>query len=254
MSVLSRIYIKIIFKKFKKLKKINSFYRNIGSKRLFSILIRDRSTNKNFTFSKYSFSPHNPLVGPPDSIRWICENYHSIFDYLDNNPAKSLLEIGCGFGLSTWIMNDAVKEKAVGIDNNKEAINNAKKLFSEVNFICDDFKSFFKKNPKAFFDLIVVSNGPIKIRKKYKNKEEEIINTQILKHCNRFIQIGYRAKTINQFLFWDHKAIGKHLSFTTTLLEGEKKGISLKYFKYYFTYDYINKLISSIINRNYPPI
>ena len=81
MSVLSRIYIKIIFKKFKKLKKINSFYRNIGSKRLFSILIRDRSTYKNFTFSKYSFSPHNPLVGPPDSIRWICENYHSIFDY-----------------------------------------------------------------------------------------------------------------------------------------------------------------------------
>ena len=45
-----------------------------------------------------------------------------MFDYLDVNPPKSLLEIGCGFGLSTWIMNDSTKKKAVGLDKNKQAI------------------------------------------------------------------------------------------------------------------------------------
>ena len=264
MSVLSRIYVKILFKKFKKLEKINFFYRNLGSKKSFSVFIRDRSVNKNFKFSKYSFSPHNPLTGPPNAIKWICENYHAVFDYLDVNPPKSLLEIGCGFGLSTWIMNDSTKKKAVGLDKNKEEIYNAKTLFPEVNFICDDFKSFFKKNPKAFFDVIVASNGPVRIRKKYskfdKNgleidttKKDKILNEKILSHCNTFIQVGYRAKTFKQFISWEHKASSKHLSFSTSLVNGKNRGISLKYFKYYLTYDYLNKLLHSFANRYYPP-
>ena len=36
MSIISRIYSKIIFKNFKKLKKINDYYRNIGLKSKFN--------------------------------------------------------------------------------------------------------------------------------------------------------------------------------------------------------------------------
>ena len=39
----------------------------------------------------------------------------------------------------------------------------------------------------------------------------------------------------------------------TSLVNGKNRGISLKYFKYYLTYDYLNKLLHSFANRYYPP-
>ena len=137
MSFTNRIYSKIIFKNFKKLKKINYYYRNIGSMNRFTNMIKQRSENLNYTFTKHSFQPHNPLIGG-NCIRWICETYHAVFDYLEKKPTKSLLEIGCGFGVSTWIMKEAVSNKTIGLDISKEAIITAKKLFPEVEYICDD--------------------------------------------------------------------------------------------------------------------
>ena len=53
MSLTSRIYSKIIFKNFKKLKKINEYYRNIGSMNRFASMIKQRSVNLNYVFTKY---------------------------------------------------------------------------------------------------------------------------------------------------------------------------------------------------------
>ena len=55
MSFTNRIYSKIIFKNFKKLKKINYYYRNIGSMNRFANMIKQRSENLNYTFTKHSF-------------------------------------------------------------------------------------------------------------------------------------------------------------------------------------------------------
>ena len=250
MSIISRIYSKIIFKNFKKLKKINDYYRNIGSKSKFNNEIKERSINLNFTFTKYSFQPHNPLLGD-NCIRWICESYHAVFDYLEKNPAKSLLEIGCGFGVSTWVMKDAISGKTIGLDMSKEATSTAKQLFPEVEYICDDYKNYFKKNPSAFFDIIVVCNAHPVINRKMGEKAEE---KKILKHCNKFIQVGYRARSLKSFVHWEHKAEGKQLSYSTTLIENGKKGISIKYPKYYFTWHYIECFIHAIIHRYYIPL
>ena len=63
MSVLSRIYSKLIFKNFKILKKINIYYRDFGSKSNFAIYIKDMSINFNYKFSKYSsFKLSRPVV------------------------------------------------------------------------------------------------------------------------------------------------------------------------------------------------
>ena len=250
MSLTSRIYSKIIFKNFKKLKKINEYYRNIGSMNRFASMIKQRSVNLNYVFTKYSFQPHNPLLGQ-NCMRWVCETYHTVFDYLEKKPAKSLLEIGCGFGVSTWIMKDACMNKTIGLDINKEAIMTAKKLFPEVQYICDDYKNYFKKNPSAFFDVIVVSNAPPRITKNMNNATNE---KEILKHCNKFIQVGYRARNLKSFLFWKHKAEGKQLSYSTTLIENGIKGISIKYPKYYFTWHYMECFIHAIIHRYYIPL
>ena len=254
MSVLSRIYSKLIFKNFKILKKINIYYRDFGSKSNFAIYIKDMSINFNYKFSKYSYQPHNPHIGAEGCIRWICESYHAVFDHLEKRPAKSLLEIGCGFGTSTWIMKDAVDGKTVGLDISKEAITSAKKLFPGVKYICQNYKEYFKKNPSTFFDVIVICNGPFKIRRKFMNVQHQNMKKLLLKHCNRYIQVGYRARNIKQFLFWEHKAEGKQLSFSTTLVENSKQGIYKKYFKYFFTWHYLQCLLHSIIHRFYIPL
>ena len=273
MSIISRIYTKIVFKNFKKLKKINYYYRDIGSLQKFSNLIKDRSENFNYTFSKYSYQAHNPLIGADKCIRWICEKYHAAFDYLDSKPVKSLLEIGCGYGVSTWILKDAVSSETIGLDIDKEAIRTAKKLFPEVKYVQEDFKMYFKKNPSAFFDVIISSDTPCHMQRKSSvNKSRKEINElslhdatgkklligreaqEILNHCNKYIQIGYRAHNIRSFLFWEHKAKGIQLSYYITLIDGKKNGISWKYLKYFFTWHYLQALIHAIRYRLYIPL
>ena len=289
MSIISRIYTKIVFKNFKKLKKINYYYTDIGSLQKFSNLIKDRSENFNYTFSKYSYQAHNPLIGADKCIKYICEKYHAAFDYLDSKPVKSLLEIGCGFGVSTWILKDAVSGETIGLDINKEAIKTAKKLFPEVKYIQEDFKKYFKKNPSAFFDVIISSDSPFHMPKKNSelndlNKSRKKIHEtsqhlasgrklikgheniilyrklnlrtakEILNHCNKYIQIGYRAQNIRSFLFWEHKAKGIQLSYYITLIDGKKNRISWKYLKYFFTWHYLQSIIHAIRNRFYIPL
>lgn len=253
MSILSRFYKKIIFKNFKNLKKINLYFRDIGSTARFNSLIREKSINLNYKFSFYSFSPHNPIIAHHNSINWILERYHAFFDYLDNKPVESLLEVGCGFGISTWLMKEGVKKKIVGLDKNKEAINVASKLFPDIEYKCDSFNNFLRKNPKAHFDLIVSSDVPLISSGAFadiKNKNIELI----LKHCDVYCSIGYKSKSFRETFFWKHKPKGRQLAFNTTLVGKNCKGISLKYFKYFFTWNYKESFIHSLLNKYYPPL
>ena len=77
---------------------------------------------------------------------------------------------------------------------------------------------------------------------------------EILNHCNKYIQIGYRAHNIRSFLFWEHKAKGIQLSYYITLIDGKKNGISWKYLKYFFTWHYLQSIIHAIRNRLYIPL
>lgn len=247
MSITSRIYTLITFKKFKELKKINYYFRQIGAHSRFLGMIRKKSENLEIKLTNYSFSPHNPITGGIFCSRWICESYHAAFDFLDNKyRPKSLLEIGCGYGLSTWLLNDGVSGEIKGIDINKEAIKVASHLFDCVEYECVDYIDFFNKNPKAFYDVILVSRGPVK---------RSYIPT-ILNHCNKLIFIGYRAKSIKDFLFWKHKLKGKQLSYSTSVCEKNKRNNSISplYFKYFFTWHYLQALIHSIQHRYFFPL
>ena len=173
------------FKNFKKLKKVNFFLEGLEHQTYFQEYIREKSVGLNLKFTHYSFSPHNPLTCGALSVRWICECYHAAFDYIEKrNSTESLLEIGCGYGLSTWFLRDSVKGKTLGLDINPEAIKVAKYLFDDVDYVCSDYKISFKQNPKVFFDIIIISRGPV---------TSNYIKL-ILQHCNQLIFIGYRTK------------------------------------------------------------
>ena len=132
---------------------------------------------------------------------------------------------------------------------------------------------YFKKNPSAFFDVIISSDTPCHMQRKSSvNKSRKEINElslhdatgkklligreaqEILNHCNKYIQIGYRAHNIRSFLFWEHKAKGIQLSYYITLIDGKKNGISWKYLKYFFTWHYLQALIHAIRYRLYIPL
>jgi SAM-dependent methyltransferase len=245
MSISSRIYNLLIFKNFKHLVKINKFHKGIGSSSRFAQYIREKSNNYQLIFSDYSFSPHNPLIGPDRAMKWVCENYHAAFDYLDKNKTKSLLEIGCGYGISTWIMKDSVENQIVGIDINQEAIDGANKIFPEVKYECSDYLKYFDNNPDCFFDTIITCFGPV--------KRDHI--DRLLNHCNNLIFIGYRARNFTSFLFRSHKNNGLQLSFSTTVIDKMNKNrYRLKYFKYYFTWHYFQSLIHAIKHKYFIPL
>jgi len=249
MSITSRFYNLLLFRNFKNLKKINEFHKSIGSSNRFAEYVRKNIDGYNLNFTNYTYSPHNPLIGPDRAMRWICENYHSVFDYLDKNKINSLLEIGCGYGISTWILKDITKKKIIGLDINKEAIDGAKKLFKkddeQIDYICSDYLEYFNNNPNAYFDTIITCYGPV--------KKDHI--EVIMKHCNSFIFVGYRAKNLKSFLFWKHKNKGKHLSFSTTLITKKNiKGISIMYPKYYFTWHYFQCFIHAVSNKYFIPL
>ena len=246
MSILSRFYKKVIFKNYKKLVNVNHYYSGFGAQNNFLDFLRKNSLNLKYRFTDYSYSPHNPLIFPSNSMRWICEAYHSVFDYIEKNEVKSLLEIGCGFGIAAWIMKDGVKGQIDAIDINPEPIYVAKKIFKGVNFQNISFEDFLKKQNKKY-DLIVACNAP------FFSKQNQEKSEQMLDYCDNFIRVGYRAKKPRDFLFWEHKMKGKQLSFASTLVS-KKKSYTSFYIKYYFTWYYLNCLIHAIKHRYFIPI
>ena len=88
MSISSRLYNLCIFKNFNYLNKINNFHKNIGSKSRFANYIRKNALGHNLTFTNYTYSPHNPIIGTDRAMQWVCENYQAAFDYLDKKKNK----------------------------------------------------------------------------------------------------------------------------------------------------------------------
>jgi len=63
--------------------------------------------------------------------------YRTVFDYLDIHKSKSILEIGRGTGLGSWILSD-LTDNIIAVDNNLNEIAIAHRLFPEVEFVVAD--------------------------------------------------------------------------------------------------------------------
>lgn len=96
-------------------------------------------------------SPHHLLYK-----EWMIRKYSlkQILKFLQKEtPGKSLLDIGCGNG---WMCNHLQKAgfAVTGLDINKTELEQATKLFPDVNFVYADI---FQKNDIGKFDVAVLS-------------------------------------------------------------------------------------------------
>jgi SAM-dependent methyltransferase len=231
--------------RYKHLKKVNEYYLDQKGLFKFETEIHRRLEGQaiELAIDSYFVSPHNPLAHCISVPRWIAERYKLALKYIDQYRPNSILETGCGFGVSTWFMSDAA-EQVIGLDISATGIKVARALFPETEYVLSDAAQFFEDNPDCYFDVIVDCYGAFdhKLAIKYK------------KHFGKLIKIGLRPKksevSFKQYLNWEHKLPGYHLGFNCTLYDGEKQGISPGYPLSYFSWSYLHELMHSIQHKS----
>ena len=229
-------------RKYKHLKKLNKYLLEDKSKSmpLFNSLIKSRAEGLNLDISKSFFAPRNPLHSI-FALKTLYMRYRTAFDYLDIHKPKSILEIGCGTGLGSWILSD-LTDNIVAVDYNICEIAIARKLFPEAKFVVADAYEYIEQIGQGKFDVIICACGPMinySLAKKMCNKYILVhkLPALTLEMQKRNMTVAEQRKMI---ILGRHRLKGIHLAFNTTIVSEEQKGFSPNYFYYYFTNEYLN--------------
>jgi SAM-dependent methyltransferase len=239
------------FRKYKHLKKLNKYLLDEKNKAmpLFNSYIKSRAEGLNLGIDKAFFSQRNPLHSI-FALKTLYMRYRTVFDYLDVHKPRSILEIGCGTGLGSWILSD-LTDNLVAVDNNLNEIAIARRLFPEVKFVVADAYKYIEQIEPGKFDVVISVFGPM------------IDYSLPEKMCNKYIQVS-KLPTLNRekkkrnmtvaeqrkmIILGRHRSKGMHLSFNTTIVGNEQKGFSPVYLYYYFTNEYLN-LFKKILRKN----
>lgn len=238
--------------RYRRFDKINRYYLGRRSTQSFEREIAKRLGNDPLpvNLGRYFLAGHNPISHPAAVMKWIVERYKPAFKYLDRQPPlKSILEVGCGFGVSTWLLSD-IAENVVGLDYSQDAIRVASRLFPEAKYICSETSAYLDANPDVFFDVLISCYGHFE--KEWCEKYR--------KNFGIYLQIGcrpFRAKlSRKEYLAFKHKLPGLQLGFNCTLYGGPRNGIALSYPSHYFTWSYLHEFHHYLRHRDvmYPPI
>ena len=229
-------------RKYKHLKKLNKYLLEDKSKSmpLFNSLIKSRAEGLNLDISKSFFCQRNPLHSIV-ALKTLYMRYRTVFDYLDVHKPRSILEIGCGTGLGSWILSD-LTDNIVAIDNDLNEIAIARRLFPEVKFEVADAYRYIEQIKPGKFDVLISAEGPIidySLAKKKFNKYIQAAKLPALQHENKIRNMD-DAEIRKRIILGRHRLKGIHLSFNTTIVGNEQKGFSPVYFYYYFTNEYLN--------------
>jgi len=239
------------FRKYKHLKKLNKYLLDEKSKAmpLFNSYIKSRAEGLNLSIDKSFFSQRNPLHSIY-ALKTLYMRYRTVFDYLDVHKPKSILEMGCGTGLGSWILSD-LTDNIVAVDYNLNEIAIARRLFPEVRFVGTDAYKYIEQIEPGKFDVIISVFGPVSDY------------SLPVKMCNKYIQVSkFPAISIemnkrdvtdaeqSKMIFLGRQRLkGIHLSFNTTIVSNEQNGFSPIYPYYYFTNEYLN-LLKKILRQN----
>lgn len=199
---------------------IQRFYKASDARHQWPQEIARRADGKTVRITSDFFFHMNPLYEPNLAMQYVVGRYEAAFDALARLKPKSVLEIGCAHGLSTWLMT-SFAERVTGLDISPERIAVAQAFFPEVEWVCGDFAGYLASEGGRQFDVIVNSHGPV-----YSSPEIERASVH-------YIYIGYRAPDWRTAITGAHKLKGRQLSFSTTLQGPGQHGRDPKYLSYY---------------------
>ena len=242
-------------RKYKHLKKLNKYLLEDKSKSmpLFNSLIKSRAEGLNLDINKSFFCQRNPLHSIV-ALKTLYMRYRTVFEYLDVHKPRSILEIGCGTGLGSWILSD-LTDNIVVIDNNLNEIAIARRLFPEVKFEVADAYRYIEQIKPGKFDVLISAEGPIidySLAKKKFNKYIQAAKLPALQHENKIRNMD-DAEIRKRIILGRHRLKGIHLSFNTTIVDNEQKGFSPNYFYYYLTNEYLNLLKKTLYKQKVIP-
>jgi len=229
-------------RKYKHFKKLNKYLLDEKSKSmtLFNSLIKSRAEGLNLDISKSFFAPRNPLHSIY-ALKTLYMRYRAVFDYLDIHKPKSILEIGCGTGLGSWILSD-LTDNIVAVDYNICEIAIARRLFPEVKFVVADAYEYIEQLKPGSFDVLLCASGPLidyslanKMFNKYIHVEK--LPGLCLEMSKRRMTVAEQRRMI---ILGRHRLKGIHLSYNTTIVGNDQEGFLPNYFYYYFTNEYLN--------------
>ena len=242
-------------RKYKHLNKLNKYLldEKYKSMPLFNSLVKSRAEGLNLDIGKSFFAPRNPLRSLY-ALKTLYMRYRAVFDYLDIHKPESILEIGCGTGIGSWILSD-LTDNIIAVDNNFNEIAIALRLFPEVQFVVADAYEYIEQLKPGSFDVLLCACGPMIDNSLANKKFNEYIQVAKLpairlEMLKRNVTVAERRKMI---FLGHHRLKGIHLSFNTTIVGNEQKGFSPNYFYYYFTYEYLNFLKKILYKRKAIP-
>lgn len=206
--------------------RLRSFWFEKGWRGRWEAEIARRAKGAIVNVDEYYCFHTNPLFEPANAMRYTAGRYQAVFDELARLRPRSVLEIGCAHGLATWLMKDFA-ETVVGVDVLGSRIALGQHLFPEVELVAVDYLEYLAGLNGHRFDVMVCSHGPTRLPER------------VFDYCDHYVWIGYRPSGLGQMLTGRHKLAGRQLSHSTTMLGPGLKGRSRRYWKYYFTRDYL---------------
>lgn len=91
----------------------------------------------------------------------------NLFNFIQNKSPKSILEIGCGTGFLTRVVNDSLKfETYTAVDIVEDCKSFIKEINPQIKFISEDIENLLNNEDK--FDLII-SNASLQWVNNFKN-------------------------------------------------------------------------------------
>lgn len=206
---------------------IDRYFRARDARTVWPDEVARRAEGATVRLTRDFFFHMNPVYEPNSAMQYIVGRYEAAYDAIARLKPRSVLEIGCAQGLSTWLMT-SYAERVVGLDISEERIAVARQVFPEVEWVTADYKVYLGDGTQRF-DVIVNSHGPF-----YSAPE-------VTAACKHYIYIGYRPLNWRASLTGSHKLPGRQLSFSTTLQEKGATGREPGYWRYYLRRNYIKE-------------
>ena len=120
---------------------VRRFYRSSSARQQWHDELRRRASGMRLEVTDDYFFHMNPLYEPNLAMQYIVGRYEAAYDALAALRPRSVLEIGCAQGMSTWLMTSWA-DRVVGLDISEARVAVGRQLFPEAEWVVADWREY----------------------------------------------------------------------------------------------------------------